>query len=263
MYTQQIENTMEKSIKRAQVSQRRGQAGNIHIYFRSNSRHVIFYRDVEKLEFLKRCNSIAKKLNCKILAFVLMDNHVHLQMQTDNLNGFVLSLLRGYVKWYNRLNGISGKLFTTPFGSSVKYTKESLVESVLYILCNPVKAGMVLTPKDYKWSSFKFHYQNYRNPLKKIIEVDTTFLNSIYKSRREFDKAVEYYYHDIHKIYDRKVDVWKPEIYTKLWENLNAKLNGRSIYSIEIEEKIKIARQIQAETGATFNQVTSLTQLNF
>lgn len=254
---------MQNSTKRTPVSQSRIQSGNIHLYFRSNSRQAIFYRDVEKLEFLKRCNSIAKKLNCKILAFVLMDNHVHIQMQTDNLNNFVLSLLRGYVKWYNRLNGISGKLFSTPFGSSVKYTKESIVESIFYILNNPVKAGMVQSPKDYKWSSFKFHYQNYRNPLKKIIQVETNFMNSIYKSRSEFDNAIVHYSHDINKIHNRVADLWKPAIYTRLWEILIEKLNGRNIYSIEIEEKIRIARQMHAESGATINQVASLLHLKF
>jgi len=54
------------------------QAGNIHVYFRGNCRFNIFYDDKDRIEFLIRCNNVAQKHETKILAFVLMDNHVHL-----------------------------------------------------------------------------------------------------------------------------------------------------------------------------------------
>ncbi len=56
------------------------QSGNIHVYLRGNCRYNVFYDDKDRIEFLIRCNNVAHKYDTKILAFVLMDNHVHLQL---------------------------------------------------------------------------------------------------------------------------------------------------------------------------------------
>lgn len=250
----------QKNIKFANP---RVQQGSIHVYLRSLSRNCIFYNDAERVEFLKRCNNVAKKLNCKILAFVLMDNHIHLHIYTDRLNDFMLSLLRGYVKWYNKLMGAEGKLFVSPFGSSVKFSNESIVESIFYILCNPVKAGMVMTPKDYKWCSYKFHYNSYRNPLQKYIQVDTSFINNIYVKRSEFENAIKYYCSDIAKINRIGINEWRPETYVKTWDLLQDLLEGRSIYSLNEVEKLKVATILCRQASATISQAAMITHLDF
>lgn len=249
--------------KNNKVLHSRIQHGSIHVYFRSLTRNCIFYTDKERIEFLKRCDLIAKRLDCKILAFVLMDNHIHLQLFTYHLNEFVLSLLRGYVKWYNKTMGTSGKLFLSPFGSSTKYTNESIVESIFYILCNPFKAGMVITPKDYKWCSYKYHYNSYRNPLHKIIQVDTSYINNIYVNRSEFENAIKYYCSDIAKINRIGLNKWKPEIYAKTWDLLGDLLEGRSIYSLNKVEKLKIATTLCKQASTTISQSAMLTHLDF
>ena len=92
-----------------------------------------------------------------------------------NMHKFVNGYACGYAKWYNKKYGLSDKLFKTPFGSACKNTEFSLFYNTLYILNNPIKAGICSHPADYKWSSYHFHFSK-KNPLASIIDVDTSFL---------------------------------------------------------------------------------------
>ncbi len=74
-----------KEFQKKPSKEKRIQSGNIHICIRGNCRRIIFFDDQDKIEFLKRCNSAAIEFDTDILAFVIMDNHVHLQVVTNQL----------------------------------------------------------------------------------------------------------------------------------------------------------------------------------
>ena len=171
---------------------KRIQEGYIHSYIRGNNKKVIFYDDDDRIEFLKKCDRFAKHFDTKILEFVLMDNHVHLQLLTNNLTPFMKSLLMSYVQTYNYRHKSADKLFKTPFSSAAKYTDEWAIENMLYILKNPVKAGICQSPGDFKWSSYGFHY-GADTFLKHFIKVDTSLIDNFFVNREAFDYALSIY----------------------------------------------------------------------
>lgn len=236
---------------------KRVKSGNIHVYFRGNSKNTVFYNDTERIEFLKKCNSAAKKHKCKILAFVLMDNHVHMQVKSEDIVSFVKTLLIGYVQWYNIRNGLNDKLFKTPFGSSCKYTDESIVDSIMYILSNPVRAGIVSHAGEYIWSSYDMYF-NSRCLNSKYIEVDTDIIRSIFKTKKEFETGVRDYTLKIEKIRNKGKDIWPKESYVNIMKYLKTLLKGRSVYELSKEDRISLIIKLRNETGASYWHIASL-----
>ncbi len=168
----------------------RVQSGLFHVWFRGNSRFRVFYDDGDFIGFLIRCNDTAKRYNSKITAFVLMDNHVHLQVSTNNLTPFIRSLLISFSQWLNRRKGFSGKLFETPFSSSPIYLPDIQERNILYILTNPVRAGICKKVADYSWSSYHL-YEDGRNKLGRYISVDTSAMKLFFPTFYNFNKSLD------------------------------------------------------------------------
>lgn len=270
---------------------RRIQEGYIHSYIRGNNKKVIFYDDEDRIDFLEKCNRFAKQFDTKILEFVLMDNHVHLQLHTSKLTPFMKSLLMSYVQTYNYKHKSSDKLFKTPFSSAAKHTDEWAIENMLYILKNPVKARICDNPADFKWSSYGFHYDG-ETLLKHFINVDTSLIDSFFGKKEALDYALSIYNKGnpavelkesaSQMISDDESQV-KPKkkrktpahlrfengcffegITTeKLCEELEHALKGRSLFLLTKYELEELIRKLQRETRATYKQLAGISNLNY
>ena len=64
---------------------------------------------------------------------------------------------RLYVRHFNYKHARSGGLFEDRFRSSVIQDDVYLLTCLRYIDLNPVRAGMVTDPGDYRWSSYAAH----------------------------------------------------------------------------------------------------------
>ncbi len=92
----------------------------------------------------------------RVHAFVLMDNHVHLQVSADKA-GAVSSATRlsgqSYVQAFNVRHRRSGTLWQGRFKSCLVQTEPYLLTVLRYIELNPVSARMVALPTECRWSS--------------------------------------------------------------------------------------------------------------
>ena len=240
----------------------RVQEGSIHVYFRGNNRSNVFYEDVDRVSFLSRCGYYSKKYNSTVQEFVLMDNHIHLQLQTNQLTRLMKSILVSFVHYYNQKHNTSGNLFQSPFSSVCKYSDEWKIDSMLYILQNPLAAEICKHPADYKWSSYHFHF-NRKSPLKKYIQVDTNLMDKYFKTYKKFDSAIFE-----RKIKNVEIDEYKHKQFDRLSNsdlcNLILKLtNGKSIYSLTKSELEELIIKLNVETNASMFQIASLTHENY
>ena len=91
-----------------------------------------------------------------ILAWCLMDNHVHLLLQDDHgrLSEAMHRLLTGYACYFNARTSHVGHVFQQRFFSEPVESDEHLLATVRYIHLNPVKAGMARVD-EYAWSSYR------------------------------------------------------------------------------------------------------------
>jgi REP element-mobilizing transposase RayT len=90
-------------------------------------------------------------------AWVLMDNHYHLMMETPaaNLSMAMKHLNALYTQRFNRKHHRSGHLFQGRYKALVVEKDSYLKELCRYLVLNPVRARMVKHPKDWKWSSYR------------------------------------------------------------------------------------------------------------
>ena len=71
-----------------------------------------------------------------------------------DLSEFMKSLLERFTKWFNRTHSRSGTLWEDRFKSVIVESGVAARTIAAYIDLNPVRAGMVEDPADYRWSSY-------------------------------------------------------------------------------------------------------------
>jgi REP element-mobilizing transposase RayT len=244
------------------VRVKRVQEGSIHVYFRGNNRNNVFYDDADRVSFLRRCGFYSNKYNSTVQEFVLMDNHIHLQIQTNQLTRLMTSMLGSFGHYYNRKHNSIGNLFQSPFNSVCKYSDDWKIDSMLYILQNPLAADLCKHPADYKWSSYHYHFKR-KSPLMKYVQVDTSLMDKYFTTNIKLDSA----------IFDRKIknieiDEYKHKQFDRLSNNdlcnLISKLtNGKSIFSLTKSELDELIIRLNLETNASMFQIASLTHENY
>jgi len=128
-----------------------------HIIQRGNDKQLIF-RDADDYRFfISLLLQGAKKFEVAIHAYVLMSNHFHLMAtpSTDTGLGSMMQWVgRYYVPYYNRRYERTGTLWQGRFKSIVLDSEQYFMLCSRYIELNPVRAGMVMSPADYVWSSY-------------------------------------------------------------------------------------------------------------
>ena len=128
-----------------------------HIIQRGNNRSVCFNAEADYQIYLHTLNQYATQCGCAVHAYVLMTNHFHLLLtpQTSESAGQMMKHLgQRYVQYFNRRYQRTGTLWEGRFRSCLTQSEAYLLACYRYIELNPVRAGMVGWPQDYRWSSY-------------------------------------------------------------------------------------------------------------
>jgi REP element-mobilizing transposase RayT len=128
-----------------------------HITSRGNERRDIFYCDSDREHFLMLLGQAARRFGWSITAWVLMSNHFHLvvQIQQRNLSKGMHWLNGTYAAWFNARHQRVGHLFQGRFKSILLERERYFANVLRYVVLNPVRAGIVARPEDYRWSSYR------------------------------------------------------------------------------------------------------------
>lgn len=134
-----------------------------HVWQRGNNRTYIFENDDNKRFFIKQLKKYNRRFDYNILAYVIMNNHYHLLMQTFknpigevmfNINNVTAKFIRDNLK-------CSGHVFQGRYNSKLVNTNEYFLWLIRYIHRNPVRAKICAKVEDYKWSSHSFYLRDY------------------------------------------------------------------------------------------------------
>ena len=131
--------------------------GVYHVTARGNDRRPIFEDDDDCARFLIGLASTVVRHRVLCHAYCLMGNHYHLLVQTPEANlSIAMRHLNGvYTQRFNRRHERCGHVLQGRFGAQIVDGDTYLREVSRYIVLNPVRAGLVGHPAEWRWSSFR------------------------------------------------------------------------------------------------------------
>jgi hypothetical protein len=80
--------------------------------------------------------------------------HARFTYRMHSLSEFMKTLLQRFTRWFNRTHERTGTLWEERFKSVIVERGTAARTIAAYIDLNPVRAGMVVDPADYRWSSY-------------------------------------------------------------------------------------------------------------
>ena len=131
-----------------------------HLVQRGNDRQPCFRDDVDRRNYVALLSRLSRELEVGVHAWVLMDNHVHLlcsSAERGNTSRMMQRLGAAYVRHFNDRHERTGTLWEGRFHSCPIDSGRYLWNCHRYVELNPVRAGLVLVPGDYPWSSHRFN----------------------------------------------------------------------------------------------------------
>lgn len=129
-------------------------SGYYHIILKGIGKQLLFEDDEDYERFLDTLGRYAREDNFEIIAYCLMENHVHLLLHADSDLSRIMKRIAGsYAYYYNTKYERSGHLFQDRFKSEPIDDEKYLLAVVRYIHNNPQKAGICAREK-YSWSSW-------------------------------------------------------------------------------------------------------------
>jgi len=122
---------------------------------RGHNGEEIFYGNKYKSRFLDFLEDASKKMKIRMFTDCIMDNHYHLVF--ENTNGKMSECLKrsnGRYGMYYRKASLGGKgyVFQGRFNSTLIDKDAYMLHSIVYLLRNPVRAGILRNAEDYIWS---------------------------------------------------------------------------------------------------------------
>jgi REP element-mobilizing transposase RayT len=130
-----------------------------HVMLRGIERRLIFADDADREDFLRRLARLTTGLGFRCFAWALMPNHVHLVVRSGavRISRLMARLGTGYARHFNERHGRVGHLFQNRFRSRRVIDDADLMGLVLYVVRNPLEAGLVADAReleDFPWCGF-------------------------------------------------------------------------------------------------------------
>lgn len=131
--------------------------GFYHVTQRGNHRQPIFFSEADRDLLDELVAETLERTSARLHAYCWMTNHVHLLVQVADVPlGRIMQRISGrYARKVQESLETTGHLFERRYYPVLVDADEYLLTLVRYIHQNPVRAGLVVDPADYPWSSHR------------------------------------------------------------------------------------------------------------
>lgn len=161
----------------------------VHIIMRSLDGCLIFRDRRDLIKFLSLLEHFRKRTDSLVYAFAPMSFHVHIEAGSKDPMALATLLSCSYTGYYNTRYHNGSAVFEHPPLIYPKKTLEWQVDNLLYVMNNPVVAGLCKGAGGYRYGSYDF-YTDRKTNLSKVIEVDTSLMHENFDSLSDFRKAL-------------------------------------------------------------------------
>jgi putative transposase len=130
-----------------------------HVTARGVRQDAIFVDDRDRVSLLTILSQALRVCEARTFALCLMGNHYHFVLQTRQANLSVLMhrINSRYSLTFNRRHGRRGHVFEGRFKALHVDRDAYLLAVCRYVDLNPVRAGLVESPAQWAWSSYRAH----------------------------------------------------------------------------------------------------------
>jgi len=167
----------------------------LHLVQRGNNRQICFVADMDYRCYLKWLREYAAATGCRLHAYALMTNHVHLLLTPPRRDapGKLMKVLgQRYAQYFNRTYQRTGALWDGRYRSCPVQEEQYLMNCQRYIELNPVRAGMVKHPADYRWSSYRVNAHGLQSSLVTPHEVYLSLGSEPVSRRKAYRQLFQY-----------------------------------------------------------------------
>ena len=129
-----------------------------HIVQRGNNREACFVEPENYQYYLELWKENARRYGVAVHAYCLMTNHIHFLVtpeQTDSISRATSVVGSRYAWYFNKTYKRTGTVWEGRHKSSLVQSDRYFLTCCRYIEMNPVVAGMVGKPDEYRWSSYR------------------------------------------------------------------------------------------------------------
>lgn len=130
-----------------------------HVIPKGNDGEDVLSSDEERERLLHRCDATFVKYGVEVIAFVFLDNHLHFVLRAGHDEGAISRALQeiqsGHSRWRNMRHGRRGHRFENHFYARKIRSEMHLYRVLRYVALNPVRAGIVERPEDWRWGSYR------------------------------------------------------------------------------------------------------------
>ena len=130
--------------------------GTYHVNAHAIANAALFRDNDDRQRFLDLLERAVSTYEWACHAYCLMTTHYHLLIHTPDASlGDGMKWLNGaYAQGFNRRHGTRGHVFESRYYSTLIEREAHLLESVRYVVNNPVLAGVCDDAADWPWSSY-------------------------------------------------------------------------------------------------------------
>jgi len=239
------------------IPRQKSESGIYHIMLRGINQQVIFEDEEDYYKFVETLENYKAVSGYKIFAYCLMSNHIHIliKVEKEELDLIMKRIAGRYVYWYNWKYYRKGHLFQDRFRSEPIEDNSYFLTVLRYIHQNPVKAGIVKSIDDYRFSS----YNDYIEEDSSVVDYNfaLSLMNKeefiIFNNEQSSDVCL-----DINPTEFRVNDSDARNIIKKVSKCENA----TEFQSLSQDKRYKYIRKLK-EKGLSIRQISRLTGISF
>lgn len=131
-----------------------------HVMMRGNNRQVTFRETDDYIYYLSLMERFKSELPFNLYHYCLMPNHVHFMIKTKKAHHFATYMKKlnlAYYHYVKKRYGLVGHLWQGRYKSQAVGKDEYFIQCGKYIELNPIRAGLVVSPEQYQYSSYRYY----------------------------------------------------------------------------------------------------------